>query len=98
MAEEKTLRPNTEQSITILAAIANENRLKILYLLLDSERTVTELGTKIDLAQSPVSQHLAKLRKLRIVDTRRDGQLVYYRLTSPEVRQILVLLRQLYPQ
>ena len=76
----------------------NENRLKVLCLLLDTERTVTDLGNQIGLAQSPLSQHLAKLRKLELVGTRRDGQLVYYHLRSDAVRDLLALLKELYPK
>ena len=88
---------DTGSAISVLTAIANENRLKVLCLLLESERTVTDLGNRIGLAQSPLSQHLAKLRKLELVGTRRDGQLVYYHLKSPAVRDLLGLLKELYP-
>ena len=88
---------NTASAINVLTAIANENRLKVLCLLLEDERTVTDLGKRIGLAQSPLSQHLAKLRKLELVGTRRDGQLVYYHLKSPAVRDLLALLKDLYP-
>lgn len=88
---------NTASAIEVLTAIANENRLKVLCLLLESERTVTDLGNRIGLAQSPLSQHLAKLRKLELVGTRREGQLVYYHLRSEAVRDLLALLKELYP-
>ena len=88
---------DTGSAIEVLAAIANENRLKVLCLLLDSERTVTDLGNRIGLAQSPLSQHLAKLRKLEVVGTRRDGQLVYYHLKSTAVRDLLGLMKDLFP-
>ena len=88
---------NTTNAIEVLTAIANENRLKVLCLLLESERSVTDLGNRIGLAQSPLSQHLAKLRKLDLVGTRRDGQLIYYHLKSAAVRDMLGLLEQLYP-
>ncbi len=88
---------DTSSAVKVLTAIANENRLKVLCLLFDSERTVTDLGNRIGLAQSPLSQHLAKLRKLELVGTRREGQLVYYHLKSAAVRDLLLLLKQLFP-
>lgn len=88
---------DTASAIEVLIAVANENRLKVLCLLLESERTVTDLGNRIGLAQSPLSQHLAKLRKLNLVGTRRDGQQIYYHLKSPAVRDLLGLLNRLYP-
>lgn len=88
---------NTSSAIDVLTAIANENRLKVLCLLSESEHSVTDLGNRIGLAQSPLSQHLAKLRKLQLVGTRRDGQMVYYHLKSDAVRDLLALLKTLYP-
>ena len=89
---------NTAPAIEVLTAIANENRLKVLCLLLESERSVTDLGNRIGLAQSPLSQHLAKLRKLDLVGTRREGQLIYYHLKSAAVRELLDLLKRLYSE
>lgn len=77
--------------------MANENRLKVLCLLAEGERTVSELGAAISLAQSPLSQHLAKLRVLDFVRTRRDGQMVYYSLTSPALREMVQTLTRLFP-
>ena len=97
MTQPTKLPFNTHSAIDVLNAIANENRLKVLCLLLEKERTVTDLCNKIGLAQSPLSQHLAKLRKMELVGTRRDGQLIYYHLRSEAVRDLLALLKDLYP-
>lgn len=88
---------DTGSANQVLTAIANENRLKVLCLLLETERSVTELCNAVGLAQSPLSQHLAKLRKLGLVGTRRDGQMVYYHLKSQAVRDLLATLKKLYP-
>ncbi len=98
MTDGNNLPFDTGEAISVLTAISNENRLKILCLLLDSERTVTDLCKQVGLAQSPLSQHLAKLRKLGLVGTRRDGQLVYYHLKSQAVRELLDVLKRLYPR
>jgi DNA-binding transcriptional ArsR family regulator len=45
---------------------------------------------------SALSQHLGKMRSLRLVETRRDGQTIYYRLASVEVRAVLETLYRLY--
>ncbi len=97
MSDEASLPFDTGSANQILTAIANENRMKVLCLLLENEHTVTELCNAIGLAQSPLSQHLAKLRKLELVGTRRDGQLVYYHLKSEAVRDLLGMLKRLYP-
>ena len=97
MTDEASLPFDTGSANLVLTAIANENRLKVLCLLLEQERTVTDLCNAVGLAQSPLSQHLAKLRKLELVGTRRDGQLVYYHLKSQAVRDLLGMLKKLYP-
>jgi len=57
---------------------------------------ITELGERVGLNQSPLSQHLSKLRALGLVKTRRAGQSIHYRLASPEVEAVLTTLYGLY--
>jgi len=85
-----------ETAAQILTAMANRNRLEILCLLAEGERSVSRLSATIGLAQSPLSQHLAKLRALDIVTTRRSGQSVLYSLRSDEVKRLLEVLNSLY--
>jgi ArsR family transcriptional regulator, virulence genes transcriptional regulator len=80
----------------LLGALANERRMVILCHLLDGERNVNELCEDVGMSQSTVSQQLAKLRDLRLVETRRDGKQVYYRLASEEVERILTTLYGIY--
>lgn len=87
---------NLELAARMLTAMANPNRLRILYLIADDERSVTQLSETVGLAQSPLSQHLAKLRELEIVSTRRAGQSVLYSLRSPEIGMLLDRLNALY--
>jgi len=90
------LEDKAEAASELLAAMANPKRLMILCNLLGREMNVTELGERIGLAQSPLSQHLSKLRAWELVATRRDGQQVYYRIASDNVRRILETLYGLY--
>lgn len=80
----------------LLAAMANEKRLMILCHLLDGETSVNELAELVDMNQSALSQQLSKLRALKLVDTRRNAQQVYYRLASAEVERILQTLYGIY--
>jgi DNA-binding transcriptional ArsR family regulator len=80
----------------LLAAMANEKRLMILCHLLDGETSVNELAELVAMNQSALSQQLAKLRALKLVDTRRDAQQVYYRVASAEVERILQTLYGIY--
>lgn len=79
-----------------LQAMANGKRLLVLCHLIDGERAVGELANLVNLRPAALSQHLSKMRALRLVETRRDGQTIYYRLASPEVRRILQTLYQVY--
>ncbi|MFD1942063.1 ArsR/SmtB family transcription factor [Paradevosia shaoguanensis] len=90
------LESKAEEATVLLTAMANPKRLLILCELLNGERNVSELGEKVGLAQSPLSQHLSKLRAWNMVKTRRDGQQVYYTIASDEVRQVIETLYRIY--
>ena len=90
------LEPRVEDASELLAVMANPKRLLILCHLLDQELSVGELSGLVDLAQSPLSQHLSKLRALRLVVVRREGQSIRYRLASEEVGKMLVTLHGIY--
>lgn len=64
----------------IFKALADKNRRKILTLLKDGEKTVTELLKEFDIGQATLSTHLAVLRKAKLVDFRINGKLRIYRL------------------
>ena len=91
-----TLEAKAEEASVILGAMANAKRLMVLCNLLDGEKSVGQLADIVGLSPAALSQHLGKMRALRIVDTRRDGQIIYYRLASAEVREILETLYRLY--
>ncbi len=82
----------------MLSALANAKRLMALCHLLQGEKSVGELAGLIGLAPAALSQHLARMRDLRLVETRRDGQTIFYRLASEEVAAILETLYRLYCQ
>jgi DNA-binding transcriptional ArsR family regulator len=92
----KALEAKAEQATEVLMAMANAKRLMVLCNLLGGEKSVGELAELVDLAPSALSQHLGKMRALRLVETRRDGQTIYYRLASKEVTAILETLYALY--
>ncbi len=67
-----------QEAAGTLKAMASETRLMILCALSDDERPVNQLAEITGQSQSAVSQHLAKLRAAGLVDSRRDGQTIYY--------------------
>lgn len=80
----------------LLTAMANPRRLLIMCHLLEGERSVGDLAAIVGLSQSALSQHLGKLRALRLVSTRRDAQTIFYQLASMEARRVLALLNELF--
>jgi DNA-binding transcriptional ArsR family regulator len=90
------LEARAEEASIVLGAMANAKRLMVLCNLLEGEKSVGQLSDIVGLSPAALSQHLGKMRALRLVDTRRDGQIIYYRLASEEVREILETLYRLY--
>lgn len=87
---------NAEAAAEFLSAIGNGKRLAILCHLLSREMSVSEIAEKVELSQSALSQHLAKLRSLGLVETRRQRQMIFYSCNAPQVRQLLLTLDQLF--
>jgi DNA-binding transcriptional ArsR family regulator len=84
------------KAAALMRALANEHRLLILCQLTAGERGVGELVEAIGLAQSAVSQHLARLRADGLVATRRHAQSIYYSLASAEVQRVIATLYEVY--
>lgn len=72
-----------KQQAQVLKALANESRLRIVDRLSRGEASVGQLTELVGTDISTVSRHLAVLRLHGIVDDRRDGNVVYYRLLTP---------------
>lgn len=79
----------------LLSVLGNSKRLAIVIHLLDNEMSVGTIADKVGLSQSALSQHLAKLRAMELVETRRDRQMIYYSCSTSKVRQLLAALESL---
>ncbi|MCC6789964.1 MAG: helix-turn-helix transcriptional regulator [Hyphomonadaceae bacterium] len=90
------LEPRAVEAARLLKLLANEQRLTVLCRLSGSELSVTELGEYVNLSQSALSQHLAKLRADGLVATRRDAQTIYYRLADPIAERLIGVLCEVY--
>jgi DNA-binding transcriptional ArsR family regulator len=77
-------------------ALGHPIRLVILEQLADGEKSVNELQVALSMDQSSVSQQLAVLRTRNIVETRRDGTTVYYRVRDPLIFQLLEVARAIF--
>ena len=81
----------------MLKLLANENRLLILCrLVIADEMSVGDLAEAVELSQSALSQHLAKMREDGLVATRREAQTVFYRIADPNAARLLALLKDIY--
>ncbi len=80
-----------------LKALGNGKRLVILCRLMQAgEMNVGTLAGSVDLSQSALSQHLAKMRAEGLVATRRDSQTIWYRLADPRIEDLLGSLHTIY--
>jgi DNA-binding transcriptional ArsR family regulator len=70
-------------------------RIRMLELLLDGERTVGDLQAALSLDSSGTSQHLTALRQQGVLESRRAGTNVYYRIRDPRVSQLLAVAKQI---
>jgi len=80
----------------LLRGLAHEARLMILCMLVEGEKSVSELEAFLEMRQPTVSQQLARLRADRLVVTRREGKVIFYSLASDEARQVITVLYDLY--
>jgi DNA-binding transcriptional ArsR family regulator len=90
------LRGSAVRVTDLLKAMANPSRLMILCQLAEGEKSVGEMESVIGLSQSGLSQHLAVLRRKRIVATRREAQSIFYSLASTEVEEIMASLYRIF--
>lgn len=83
-------------AVELLKAMANEWRLMILCQLADGEKTVSELQEILGLSQSALSQHLAVLRREKIVKSRKHAQSVTYSLAGDEAPKVMNTLHEVF--
>jgi len=81
------------QAAEVIKCLGHPLRLRLLEALETGEKSVTELQDYSGAAQAAVSQQLATLRAHAVVDNRRDGAHVYYRIVEPKVMAILNCIR-----
>jgi DNA-binding transcriptional ArsR family regulator len=85
-----------DSKATLLFTMKNKHRLRILMIVADGEITVNAMAHKMGISQSILSQHLAKLRKGKLVNTRRQAQTIYYSCSSQAVIRLLEALEDIY--
>ena len=90
------LHAHARAASALLKSLANPDWLLLLCQLVGGERTVTELENLTAIHQPTLSQQLGVLRNEGLVDTRRDGKWMYYRVAREEVLILLDALHGIY--
>jgi ArsR family transcriptional regulator len=90
------MRLGARKAAAFLKALSNEHRLLILCQLAESEKSVGELEAALQIRQPHLSQHLARLRREKLVVTRRESRTIYYCLGSPEAERMLGTLYEMF--
>lgn len=92
----RTMPTAAAEAAALLRRLGNDQRLLILCHLAEGELSVGALHQRLELSQSALSQHLAKLREGGLVQTRREGQAIHYSLSEGPVRSLMATLHALY--
>lgn len=74
---------------------SHPKRLELINLLREKEMSVGDLSQKLGLAPANLSQHLAMMRERRILATRKEGNVVYYRIANPKLLRAFDMLREI---
>ncbi len=90
------LLTQASKACEMLKVLSHEGRLLILCLLIDGEKTVTEIEQATAIAQATVSQHMSRLRLEGMVKTRRDGRRIFYQISDKNVSALIGTLHQLF--
>ena len=86
-------RPIYQVKAEFFKTLGHPARIRVLELLRDGERSVSELIPEVGLESSHLSQQLGVLRRANILQTRKAGSSVYYAVTDPRVFQLLELAK-----
>jgi DNA-binding transcriptional ArsR family regulator len=93
---DRNLSFDTTQAADLLGLLANDARLQVLHLISEREWDVNSLAAQTQLSQSALSQHLKKMRDMKVVRTRRDAQTIYYSCRDESVAKILATLTEVF--
>ena len=90
------MKESADKASSLMKTLGHKGRLMILCQLATGEKSVGELSELLGIAQSPLSQHLSRMRSEGLVSPRRKAQTVFYSLSSDEVGKIIECLYGLY--
>ena len=82
----------------ICEGVGDPKRLRLLYLVAEQPRNVSELTEMLGVSQPTVSHHLRILRDRGLVEARKEGTTVYYSLSNPRILEALDMMRAIVAQ
>lgn len=88
----KEMIPASGKAAELLRGLSHPQRLLVLCALGSEEKSVAELRQELEIGQVPMSQQLMRLRADRLVEARREGTTVFYRIARPEVLTVVEAL------
>jgi ArsR family transcriptional regulator, virulence genes transcriptional regulator len=92
----ETMQKNASEVSALMKTLSNANRLMVLCQLTEGERSVGELAETLDIRMPAMSQQLNLLRLEKIVESRRDGQTIYYSLAREDIKKLITFLYTTY--
>jgi DNA-binding transcriptional ArsR family regulator len=92
----KKLTRQCDSVARLLKTIAHPQRLRILCSLAEGEQTVSQLEAYCGSSQSSVSQYLGKMKAEGLLSSRREGQLVYYKIESRDLLQLMGAMQKIF--
>jgi DNA-binding transcriptional ArsR family regulator len=90
------MREAADAACALMKVLSNPDRMLLLCQLSEGEKNVGELQELLGIMQPTLSQQLAVLRDEQLVETRREGKNIYYRIASPQALAVLEVLYTTY--
>jgi len=84
-----------DKQLQLLKCVADDTRIQIIIYLKNGERCVCEIMKNLNKEQSLISHHLQALRRCGLIQRRREGKKIMYRLTDPSILKLLVDIEKL---
>ena len=90
------MQASAKTATDLLKLLGHPDRLMVLCQLKGGEQSVGQLAANLDIKQSPLSQHLARMRHEGVVTSRREAQTIYYSINGEEVETLVSVLYELF--
>ena len=90
------MQASAKTATDLLKLLGHPDRLMVLCQLKAGDQSVGELSKNLGIKQSPLSQHLARMRHQGVVTSRRDGQTIYYAIADEKVERVVSVLYDLF--